>query len=223
MGTTLKFSTAFHPQTDGQTEVTNRSLGNLLRCLIQENTNTSDELLPRAEFTYNASQHLATRYSPFQVNTRRVPNLPVNLISFPIAGVYSHEAYTYATYLADLHQRVHERITTYNEKIKASTDAHRRPNELQEGSMVMIQLRPERYEAKKAHKLHPRAAGPFRVRRKINPNAFDVAIPPEWGILTTFNICNILPYQGPLEVPTEPGLSPDSMVTCIYNLNSYPN
>ena len=210
MGTKLKFSTAFHPQTDGQTEVTNRSLGNLLRCLIQENTDTWDELLPLAEFAYNASQHRATGYSPFQVNTGREPNLPVDLISFPTAGVNSPEAYTYATDLVDLHQRVHDKITTYNAKIKAATDAHRRPNELQEGSMVMIRLRPERYAAERAHKLHPRAAVPFRVRRKINPNAYDVAIPPDWGIPTTFNISDLLPYQGPLEVPSEPGLPPDS-------------
>ena len=199
MGTKLKFSTAFHPQTDGQTEVTNRSLGNLLRCLIQENTDTWDELLPLAEFAYNASQHRATGYSPFQVNTGRVPNLPVDLISFPTAGVNSPEAYTYATDLADLHQRVHDKITTYNAKIKAATDAHRRPNELQEGSMVMIRLRPERYAAERVHKLHPCAAGPFRVRRKINPNAYDVAIPPDWGIPTTFNISDLLPYQGPMQ------------------------
>ena len=138
MGTTLKFSTTFHPQTHGQTEVTNCSLGNLLCCLIQEHTTTWDELLPRAEFAYSASQHRATRYSPFQVNTRRVPNLPVDLISFLTTGAYSHEAYKYATNLSDLHQHVHKRITTYNAKIKASTDAHRRPCELQEGSMVMI-------------------------------------------------------------------------------------
>ena len=143
MGTTIKFSTAFHPQTDGQTEVTNRSLGILLRCLIHENTDTWDELLPRAEFAYNASQHRATGYSPFQVNTGRVPNLPVDLISLPTADGHSPEAHTYATDLTDLHQRVHDKITAYNAKVKAATDAHRRPNELQEGNMVMVQLRPE--------------------------------------------------------------------------------
>ena len=210
MGTTLKFSTAFHPQTDGQTEVTNRSLGNLLRCLIQENTDAWDELLPRAEFANNASQHRATGYSPFQVNTGRVPNLPVDLISLPTADVYSAEAHTYATDLTDLHQQVHDKITAYNAKIKIATDAHRRPNELQEGSLVMVRLRPERYAAKRAHKLQPRAADPFHVHRKINPNAYDIAIPPEWGIPTTFNVGDLLPYPGPLEVPSEPGLPPDS-------------
>ena len=65
MGTTLQFSTAFHLQKDGKTEVTNHSLGNLLRCLVQENAATWDDLLSRAEFAYNASSHLATGYSPF--------------------------------------------------------------------------------------------------------------------------------------------------------------
>ena len=83
MGTTLKFSIAFHPQTDGQMEVTNRSLGNLLRCLVQENSASWDELLLRAEFAYNASSHRVTGLSPFQVNTGRNPNLPVDLIPLP--------------------------------------------------------------------------------------------------------------------------------------------
>ena len=74
----------------------------------------------------------------------------------------------------------------------------------------MIRLRPERYANEKAHKLHPRAAGPFRIHQKINPNAYDVAIPSEWGISMSFNICDLVPYPGPLAVPTEPGLPPDS-------------
>ena len=206
IGTTLQFSTAFHPQTDGQTEVTNRSLGNLLRCLVQENTATWDELLPRAEFAYNSSHHRATGYTLFQINTGRNPNLPVDLVSLPSRQSHSSDALNYATNLTAIHQLVKERIDAYNAKIKGIVDAHRRPRTYQQGDMVMIRLRPERYAMERAHKLHPRAAGPFPIRRVINPNAYDVAIPPEWGISSTFNICDLLAYQGALDIPPEPGL-----------------
>ena len=101
LGMTLQFSTAFHPQTNGQTEVTNCSLGNLLRCLVQENDDTWDDLLPRAEFAYNASGHRATGFSLFQVNTGRTPNLPVDLILLPIQAPYSTDAVNFATDLTE--------------------------------------------------------------------------------------------------------------------------
>ena len=59
-GTQLKFSSAFHPQTDGQTEVTNRSLGNLLRCLVGDKPKNWDLILPIAEFAYNNSVNRST-------------------------------------------------------------------------------------------------------------------------------------------------------------------
>ena len=46
VGTKLKFSTAFHPQTNGQIEVVNLSLGNLLRCLVGEANRNWDSILP---------------------------------------------------------------------------------------------------------------------------------------------------------------------------------
>ena len=74
----------------------------------------------------------------------------------------------------------------------------------------MVRLRSERYATEKAHKLHPRAAGPFEILRVINPNAYVVAIPPEWGISSTFNIYDLVDYHGPLDIPAEPGLPPNS-------------
>ena len=74
----------------------------------------------------------------------------------------------------------------------------------------MVRLRLERYANENAHKLHPRAAGPFQVRGKINANAYDIAIPTDWKIPATINICDLVPYRGHMEIPTELGRPPDS-------------
>ena len=149
-------------------------------------------------------------HSPFQINSGRNPTLPIDLVPLPTQKAYSTEAIDYATTITEIHQLMKTRIAAYNAKVKETVDAHRRPLEYQQGDMVMIRLCPERYAIERAHKLHPRAAGPFPIRRMINPNAYDVAIPSDWGISSTFNICDLVAYQGHLEVPSEPGLPPNS-------------
>ena len=67
LGTKLKFSTAFHPQTDGQNEVVNRSLGNLLRTLVGEQTGSWDLKLATAEFAYNTTMNRTTDKSPHKI------------------------------------------------------------------------------------------------------------------------------------------------------------
>ena len=57
LGIKLLFSTAYHPQTDGQTEVTNRTLATLLRVLIKKNIKEWEECLPIAEYAYNRARH----------------------------------------------------------------------------------------------------------------------------------------------------------------------
>ena len=66
-GTRLNFSSSYHPQSDGQTEVVNRSLGNILRSLIGESPKQWDKVLAQAEFAYNDSPNRSIGVSPFQI------------------------------------------------------------------------------------------------------------------------------------------------------------
>jgi hypothetical protein len=67
LGTNLSFISTYHPQTDGQTEVVNQSLGDLLRSLVAEHHSEWDQILPQEEFSYNDSPNRRTGQSPFQI------------------------------------------------------------------------------------------------------------------------------------------------------------
>ena len=66
MGTQLKFSTAYHPQTDGQSERTIQTLEDLLRACVLDFKENWDESLPLCEFAYNNSYHSNIGMAPFE-------------------------------------------------------------------------------------------------------------------------------------------------------------
>ena len=67
MNTRLDYSSTYHPQTDGQTEVVNKSLGNLLRILVGDHPKQWDQLLARVEYAYNDSPNRSTGKISFQI------------------------------------------------------------------------------------------------------------------------------------------------------------
>jgi hypothetical protein len=67
LGTYSSFILVYHPQTNGNTEVVNRSLGKLLRSLVTEHHNQWDQILPQAEFAYNDSPNRSTGKISFQI------------------------------------------------------------------------------------------------------------------------------------------------------------
>ena len=81
LGTQLKFSTAHHPQTDGQTERVHRILEEALRTCVNFDQSDWDEHLPLIEFAYNDSVHTATGYTPFFLDTGRHPRAPREVLS----------------------------------------------------------------------------------------------------------------------------------------------
>ncbi|GJT11670.1 reverse transcriptase domain-containing protein [Tanacetum coccineum] len=108
LGSKLQFSSSHHPQTDGQTEVVNRSLGNLLRSLIEDNANW-DLILLQAEFAYNRSVNRTTGKSPFEVVYGRNPITPLDLVPVPEVGQFSKEGADQSEQIKELHQSINLR------------------------------------------------------------------------------------------------------------------
>ena len=108
LGTKLKFSTAFHPQTDSQIEIVNRSLGNLLRTLVGEHIGSWDLKLSIAEFVNKTSK------SPHEIVYGFRPRQPIDLI--PMVDQYrvSESASSFATHMQELHKVISDKIKQSN-------------------------------------------------------------------------------------------------------------
>jgi transposase InsO family protein len=75
LGIELATSTAYHPQTDGQTEHVNQELDGYLRIFTSQRQDNWDDLLPLGEFSHNNNVHSLTQNTPFMVDTRRHPHM----------------------------------------------------------------------------------------------------------------------------------------------------
>jgi hypothetical protein len=84
--TKLLFSTTCHPQTDGQTEVVNRTLSTMLRVVLKKNIKMHEECLPHVEFAYNHSLHSTTKMCPFKIVYDFLPRAPIDLMPLPSSG-----------------------------------------------------------------------------------------------------------------------------------------
>ena len=83
LGTKLLFSTTCHPQTDGQTEVVNRTLSTILRAILKKNLKMWEECLLHVEFPYNRAVHFIIKVSSFQVVYGFSPKAPIDHLPLP--------------------------------------------------------------------------------------------------------------------------------------------
>ncbi|XP_048552596.1 uncharacterized protein LOC125532671 [Triticum urartu] len=88
LGTKLLFSTTCHPQTNGQTEVVNRTLSMMLRAVLKKILKMWEECLPHVEFAYNRAVHSTTKFCPFEIVYGFKPAAPIDLLPLPLVWVH---------------------------------------------------------------------------------------------------------------------------------------
>jgi hypothetical protein len=202
LGTNLSFSSAYHPQTDGQTEVVNRSLGNLLRCLTKQHGQSWDLILGQAEYAYNDSPNRSTGKSPFEIVYGAHPRGILELRDLSLQDKTSAQGEVFAEHIKSLHDQVRRHLQQQNEKYKARADQGKRDLQFKVGDLVLAYLRKERLPKGTPHKLLMKKIGPLKILHKYGNNAYEVELPPNLGISPIFNVGDLYPFKGTIDEDT---------------------
>ncbi len=204
LGTKLKMSTAYHPQTDGLTERNNRTLEEALRNYTNYHQNNWDTLLPLLEFSYNNAVHSTTGYSPFFMNYGQHPVTPS---TFEMRKeVQVNEAAS--TMLEELYcalNHAQENIIKSQQAQKNQADKHRRDFEtLEPGDQVMLSTNNLRTPGRTS-KLIAQRIGPFKITKVLSKLNYELELPSTLkGIHNRFHIQQLTKYQSTDSFPSRP-------------------
>ena len=176
LGTQLHFSTAFQPQTDGQTERVNQIVEDMLRMCTMEFGGSWDEYLPIAEFAYNNSYQSSIQMAPFEALYGRRCRTPLNWDEVGVKQL----APDLSKRMAEKVQVIRQCMLTAQSRQKSYVDAKRRDLKLETGDHVFIKVQPMKGVTRfgKRGKLSPRYIGPFEILEKVGTVAYRVALPP---------------------------------------------
>lgn len=208
-GTKLSMSSAYHPQTDGQSEVVNRGLEQYLRAFTQHKPSTWVSFLPWAEFHYNTSYHSSLKMSPFEaLFGRKPPSIPVYT-----RGSTSIQALEDALLTRDeLLRTLKENLLAAQHRMTQKANAHRRDLSFAVGDLVLVRLRPYRQTTAREHRYHKLSKkyyGPYPVIERIGPVAYKLQLPPDSRIHPVFHISVLKPFRA-TDIPPPQDLPSDS-------------
>ena len=197
LGIKPRFSTAFHPETDGQTERTNATLEAYLRMYTGFRQDDWEDYLDVAEFAYNNREHTSTGVSPFFANYGFHPVFT----TVPTTLQPSSAADTLASRLSELHVELRATLGRSVEQYARFYDRkHGNDPAFNIGDKVWLEsvnLTIDRVSPK----LSPRRLGPFRISARVGNSAYRLDLPAHLSIHPVFHISLLSPYHAPGSEP----------------------
>ncbi|CAJ0957352.1 unnamed protein product, partial [Ranitomeya imitator] len=200
MGIDLSFSSAFHPQTNGQTERTNQTLETYLRCFVSADQDDWVSFLPLAEFALNNRASSATLVSPFFCNSGFHPRFSSGQVeSSDCPGVDS-----VVDRLQQIWTQVVDNLTLSQEKAQLFANRRRRVGpRLRVGDLVWLSSRHIPMKVS-SPKFKPRFIGPYRISEILNPVSFRLILPDSFSIHNVFHRSLLRRYVAPMVPSVEP-------------------
>jgi len=199
LGVKPNLSTAFHPQTDGQTERVNQVLEQYLRAFCDYQQGNWEELLPHAEFAYNNSIHASTGKTPFFANYGHHPNSPSSVASHTLS-TSNPTADELVDSIRDLQQQLTHVLTDaaatqarfYDRKVKEAP-------QFKVGDQVWL-LRRNIATTRPSDKLDYKRLGPFPITAQVGKAAFRLQLPASMKVHPVFHVALLEPYL-PSDIP----------------------
>ena len=186
-GTKLKMTTAYHPQSDGQTEAVNKCVETYLRCLTGTKPKQGPKWLSWAEYWYDTNYHGSIKMTPFKALYGRDP--PILQRGVGEANVDEVQLLMQERNQMLEELRVH--LNKAQQRMKLYADKKRREVEFQPGDKVYLKIQPYRMKslAKKINqKLSPRFYGPFEVLERIGQVAYKLQLPEQARVHPVFHV-----------------------------------
>jgi transposase InsO family protein len=198
VGMESKTSTAYHPQTDGQTERANRVVIDTLRSYCDEVQGAWDTHVPLVEFAMNNAVNASTGMSPFYALYGLHPRVPSMLmVDNTVPG-----ARQYAETLDRRMQRAKRCVQAAQERMKATYDKNHKPAAFKVSDMVLLSTKNLMRSATVRGvagldnaKLFPKFIGPYKVTRVIKGQACELALPENYRIHNVFHVNLLQPYH----------------------------
>ena len=182
LGTKVKLSTAFHPQTDGQAERTIQTLEDMLRACVIDFQGSWDEHLPLIEFAYNNSYHASIEMAPFEALYGRKCRSPVGWFEVGEIALIGPDLVFEAMEKVRL---IRERLKSAQSRQKSYSDNRRKDIEFEVNDWVYLKISPMKGVMRfgKKGKLSPRYIGPYKILRRMGKVAYELDLPNELAMV----------------------------------------
>jgi len=204
LGIKTKLSTAYHPQTDGQTERVNQEIEQYLRMLVSHRQNDWPEWIAYAEFAYNNKIHTATHISPFFANYGMNPRIGIE----PWRAGKSELAKEFAERMKLIHEEAQAALSKAHDDMTCYADFYRgQAPEYKVGDKVWLSTKNLNVDQLSC-KLTEHQLGPYEIVKIISSNAVKLKLPASFKIHNVINVSHTRPYHPPVAgqsiIPPEP-------------------